>query len=519
MKRKLIFSLLVIVGMVFTVLNPGLEVSAATKQKAKPQYGGTYTVNPATTITNLGYPAEQPSSTPAMYQKPALESLARFNSKGGLTPMLAESWKTDVAGKTITYVLKKGIKFHDGTDFNAEAVKWNIEQYIAAKRSETASIESIGVINNYTVRLNLKNWDSSALDSISFYVLMVSPTAFQKNGKEWAIANPVGTGAFKLNKWDRGVTIEYVKNPDYWQKGLPYLDRIVMVNIQDQATNRAALEKKEIDGTRIEDFVIANELKKSGKYTIVLHTTGIGVIGQGLVAQSNDPKSPFHDVRVRQAMSYAIDTQTINKTLNYGFAVANNQWGVPGFYSYSPKVSGYPYNPKKAKQLLAQAGYPNGFKTKFFANAKFVNLNTAIQSYLAQVGIQVELIPCEDTKVQQLYYSTWEGGLIYHWYTAQGDLPLYMARHLDPNGSFYAKGIIHPTEVTKQLQEAREAPDLATKKKVSWELQKLVYDKYCIFTPLFVPTAVWAKQPRIQDDGFYRTHVSDWTPERTWIKK
>lgn len=122
----------------------------------------------------------------------ALESLGRYNEAGQMEPWLAEDWEIDPTAKTITVKLKKGIKFHDGTDFNAEAVKWNMDEFLNYGRSEARDLESTDVIDEYTVRLNLKTWNSSILEALFYFVLMTSPTAFEENGKDWAINNPVG---------------------------------------------------------------------------------------------------------------------------------------------------------------------------------------------------------------------------------------------------------------------------------------------------------------------------------------
>ncbi len=137
--------------------------------------------------------------------------MAAIMKKAIMTPWLADSWQADPQAKTLTFKLKSGIKFQDDTDFNAEAVKWNIEEYQKAKRPEVNGIQSMDVIDAHTLRLNLEQWDNNLLESIAYYVKMASPTAITKNGKDWAIKNPVGTGPFKLVSWERDISVKFKK--------------------------------------------------------------------------------------------------------------------------------------------------------------------------------------------------------------------------------------------------------------------------------------------------------------------
>ncbi len=148
-----------------------------------PTPGGTVKFIMSSTATNIGFPATDAASFTLYYNRPALESLGRYDGTGKMTPFLAESWQSDSKAKTITFKIKQGIKFQDGTDFNAEAVKWNIEQYVAAKRPEVKGIQSIQVIDASTVQLNLASWDIGLLDSIAYFVLMVSPAAWKRTAK------------------------------------------------------------------------------------------------------------------------------------------------------------------------------------------------------------------------------------------------------------------------------------------------------------------------------------------------
>jgi peptide/nickel transport system substrate-binding protein len=373
-----------------------------------PTKGGTLKMIMLDTATNIGYPADDSGFT-LYYNMPALERLGRYDKEGKMTPFLAESWQTDLEKKTITIKLKQGIKFHDDTDFNAEAVKWNIEQYQAAKRPEVSGIQSMDVIDAHTLRLNLEQWDSTLLESVAQFVHMVSPAAVEKNGKDWAKRNPVGTGPFKFVSWERDVSMKFKKNENYWQKGKPYLDAIEYSLIYDRNTAANVFKSGGADVLTQMTIDTYLELEQSGKYPSNSIKDIFGRLGIGIMFDSAKPGSPFTDIRVRQAVMYAIDTQAIISSVYRGKADETNQWYTSSSPFYNKDVKGFPYDPEKAKQLLAEAGYPNGFKTKITTSSAYVNGMTAVQSYLAKVGINAELVTVDIAKLLEQYAGTWDG--------------------------------------------------------------------------------------------------------------
>ena len=293
-KRKSKFLYLnVMIGLIIAIILSGCSGSKATttdtaassqKQEdpGKPQYGGELKISSPIEPANLGNPPEQVGSGFLHMMTPVLETLGKFDEKGVMQPLLAEKWETDPKAKTITYYLKRGIKFHDGTDFNAEAVKWNIELFQKAKRGEVDGIKSIDVVDNSTVRVNLDKWNSSLNNALCFWIQMISPTAYEKNGKDWAANHPVGTGAFKFDAWERGVSIKYKKNENYWQKGLPYLDGIEYKIISDPMTASAAFQQREVDASFYLPVDRVLELErtistKSSRYKQALATEKMGL--------------------------------------------------------------------------------------------------------------------------------------------------------------------------------------------------------------------------------------------------
>ena len=193
--------------------------------------------------------------------------------------------------KTIVISLTKGIKFHDGTDFNAEAVKWNIDQHLAVKGPGTEMLKSVDVLDAYTVRLNLLEWDNRVTSNLAAQLgMIISPTACKKNGKEWAAKHPVGTGPFEFVSWQKDVRTTYKKFPGYWQKGKPYLDRIEWNIIGETFTREAALRGGEID---VVLFPAPNDiagLEKDG-FVVSRHRITTGARGGVLTRPTRSPLS------------------------------------------------------------------------------------------------------------------------------------------------------------------------------------------------------------------------------------
>jgi peptide/nickel transport system substrate-binding protein len=481
--------------------------------------GGTLKVAQIGNPVDLGYPAEQRVIANLSISTPGLETLGRYDAQGKMTPWLADSWQADYNSKTITFKLKQGIKFHDGIDFNAEALKWNIQQFIDAKRPEVKGIQTMDVVDPYTLKLNLSEWNSSLTDSICFYVQVISPAAFQKNGgKDWATKNPVGTGPFKFVSWENDVAIKWKKNENYWQEGKPYLDAVEYRILADTTTAASSFKSKELDVLNGMLPQTAKELEQSGKYTMSKSQSGLGSIGTGLMPDSGNPNSPFANVKVRQALAYAIDAKKIAESTGQGYAQYTNQWGLPGSWYYTQDVKGFTFDPAKAKQLLTEAGYPNGFKTKLGGLQGHEPVLTAVQSYLSQVGIEAKIDLVDGAKWSQTLTSKWDG--IWIWaFQVDADPPLQMSRVYDINGVTYTKNITHPDTIQKLLGDLRTAPDADAKKKLTIEMEKAIYDEYTIAIPISVPIITIAKQPTVMDDGFAQTHAYIWTPEDAWLKK
>ena len=187
-------------------------------------------------------------------------------------PWLAQSYKVAKDLRSITLTVRPGIKFHDGTDCDAEAIKWNLERYRLSDNPELKVVASIDVPNHSAVRLNLSKWDSTLVGSLAGIPgMIISPTAYKTHDDEWCRTHPVGTGPFKFVSWQKEVRTKYEKFDSYWQKGKPYLDGIEFVTITDPVTRAAAFKRGEVDDLINVVPKDAKELTASGSgYTVAV---------------------------------------------------------------------------------------------------------------------------------------------------------------------------------------------------------------------------------------------------------
>jgi peptide/nickel transport system substrate-binding protein len=516
---------MVAMGLICATVMFALSVSSTYAAKSErapvsvPRYGGTLRVADRYDGQSIGYPPKMPNSYSQRQAVPALETLFRLDKAGKPTPWLATGSKENAKAKTITLTLRKGVKFHDGSDFNAEAVKWNLDLYASVKAPGTEKFKSVGVIDVYTVRIDLTEWDSTVLSGFTQRLgMMIAPTAYKKNGEEWCASHPVGTGPFEFVSWEKGTKTVYKKFPNYWQKGKPYLDKIEYNAIDDSLTRLLSFKKGELEVLLSPDAKDIAGLKKDG-YNVNNPRVGSGAMS--LIPDSANPKSPFSDLRIRQAVQLAIDTEGIVKTIYQGEAEPANQWIYKGHWAYNPSVKGYTYNPERAKKLLAEAGYPDGFKTKitYRVNPQSDKVFGAVQGYLGVVGIEATLEPIQQGRYNQITQAggTWEG-LIEDMFSSYVDVVVPMSQ-IYSGGNNYFSQMLAPADYVKAIQNAVAAVEFKTKQKSIQEAMKLMSDKYCLQIILLCQSMAGVSQPYVHRHGFYETPAITWTPEDAWLER
>lgn len=345
---------------------PAQPTEQATAVATPTPKGGKMTYG-LTLVVSAIDPHQGLSSELGIFLTSVYDPLVWQTPEGKFVPGLAERWEISPDGKVYTFYLRKGVKFHDGTPFNAEAVKFSLDRIVNPDLKSQKAINMLGpydfteVVDEYTVRVYLKEPFAPLLDSVSqVYIAMVSPTAVQKWGAEYR-EHQVGTGPFMMKEYVAKDHVTLVKNPDYnWapefmgHQGPAYLDEITFRFYPDAATRAPALEAGEADVMGEVPPQDAARLEASGKF-MLLPTK---VPGQSLQFFLNTQKFPTDDLRVRQAMLCAVDRAAIVNAVFRGYSPV--AWGPLSAATpfYSKVLEGtYAYDLNKAKALLAEAGF------------------------------------------------------------------------------------------------------------------------------------------------------------------
>ncbi|MBN1850537.1 MAG: hypothetical protein JW932_18355 [Deltaproteobacteria bacterium] len=496
-------------------------VCAQSSKKLEPQYGGILKRCYDNDAQQLGNPAARPFDlTSVKMSRPAIETLLRYDEKGNLVPWLAAGWSISKDLSAVTLNLRKGVKFHDGTPCDAEAVRWNLERYRTSDNPELKPVTSIDVVDDASVKLNLARWDSTILGNLASYAgMMISPTAFKTNGGEWCRTNPVGTGPFRFVSWQKDVRVKFEKFADYWQKGKPYLDGIEWIVIKDPMSRLAAFQRGEVDDLSNVPPKDVEGLKAAGKYYGSF--CELSALTFCMMGDSAHEGSPFADIRVRRAIEHAIDKQAMAKIFALGLGQVGNQYAPPGSWGNNPNVKGYPYDPQKAKNLLVEAGYPEGFKTKIITPSIpfFADPVVAVQGFFEKVGISVEIEKVNPPKHTATLRGGWQNALIVH------NAPLSepdIAKNLSVNFSSrsYLKGVmLAPDDYENAITQALAASDTKTKQEWTWEAQKKMIDTYALAGFYFTLPRITFIHNKVHNTGVGDTVDVQWTPEDAWIER
>lgn len=449
-----------------------------------PQYGGVLTIAFASDTKTL-----DPSFSVNFSERQPLYLI--YNTLLGLQPdlsvkgELAERWETSADGKTLTLRLRRGVKFHDGTDFNAEAVKINLDRRMdpaiaSPQRAQLAEIiQAVETPDADTVVLRLKNVSPSLLGMLAQREgFIASPAAIAKHGANFSV-NPVGTGPFVFKEWTPGRRIVLEKNPTYWEPGKPYLDGVVFTDITNSVVGVQRLITGEADYVSALSPIDVRQVETRKEVKL-----DPSVVGRWYGLQWQLDRPPFDNAKLRQAIAHAIDRKRIVDIVMSGKSPIAEGLTPPALWWFDPDLRAPAYDPAKAKALLAEAGYPNGLKLGL--STPQINLlqqvNQLIQEQLKAVGIEVTLEPVAQ--------SDWYPRLI------QGAInfsPIRWSQRPDPDGLFtillQSDGFANSTkyknaEFDALLDKARNARDQAERKALYHQGERILA-RDLPYAPLF----------------------------------
>ena len=366
------------------------RVDELSKKIAAPVKGGNLVVCQPAEPPGLDPTANTAAAIDRVVYANIYEGLVKVNRNGEFIPGLATAWTVSPDGKVYTFDLRKNVTFHNGEPFNAAVARWNLERN-AAEATKNAhpeyfrGIEKIETPDEYTLVVTLKDVDALFIAHLAEGDAVMLPT----KGYENAASEPVGTGPFRFVTWVRGDRVEMTRNEKYWNPALPYLDKVTFKFIGDASAQIAALKAGDID---VIGYIAApeqaSEMAKDKRFKVFAGTT-TGEVIMG----TNNKRKPFDNKLVRQAMAYAIDRQTVIDLVMFGYGTPIGSHWSPSTPYYEDLTARFAYNPEKAKALLAEAGYPNGFKSEIIlrSGAQYEDRSSMVAAFLKKVGIECDM--------------------------------------------------------------------------------------------------------------------------------
>ena len=460
---------------------------------------GTLTIGVHVTLVNRWLdPADTEGLiTPFMVLYPIHDALVKPMPAGLNTPCLAESWTVSKDGLTYEFVLRKNTKFHNGDPVTAEDVKFSFDRYRgSAAKLLKDKVKEVQVVAPNRARFVLKEpWP----DFMAFYGTSATGAGWivpkkyvEKVGDDGFKKAPVGAGPFKLVSFNPGIELVLEAFDGYWRK-TPGVKRLVMRSIPDESTRAAALKAGEVDIAYLFGGTLAEELRR---------TPGLKVVGPVVYGvywldflDQWEPKSPWHDRRVRLAASLAMDRQTINQIEMLGMGRPTGSF-VPPEFDFALKIDPPPYDPKRAKQLMVEAGYPNGFEAGDLTPLPpYTALGETVANYLQAIGVKSRVRTME----RAAYLSAWREkklhGLLIGATGAAGNA----AARLEPfvtTGGLFAYGSAPDLE-DLYVRQAREL-DRKQREALLHQLQKAVADRV-LTAPIFQQAFIWGVGPRVEE--------------------
>jgi peptide/nickel transport system substrate-binding protein len=441
------------------------------------------------------------------------EGLVKYDgSTTNVIPSLAEKWSVSADGTVWTFTLRKNVKFHDGTPFDAAAVVWNFDRWrlsthpqhenqIKAGKTfeyyeaqfggfdDKSLITKVEAVNPTTVRVTLKSPQGPFLANLAMFVFdIVSPTAVEKWGVEFG-KHPVGTGPYKFVEWKVGQEVILEANPDYWDKAhAAKISRVVVRNIKDNSQRLAGLKAGEIQGFEGLNPDDVKVVRADPNLQIILRPTNT----TGYLAFNFKVKE-FQDKRVRMAIAHAINKKGIVDALYGGLGLVAKEFQPPSLWGYNKELKDYEYNPQRARDLLKEAGFPQGLKEitwddgkkeplqfwympvsrPYYPNPK--EIGEAMAADLAKAGITV-----------QLQTTDWT---VYLDKRKNGQLPLYMLGWTGDNGDpdnfvcyFFCspgasrEGFYTNQPLTEILLQAQKLTDQGRRAELYRKAEQMIHD-------------------------------------------
>lgn len=476
-----------------------------TGSDGKPVYGGTLTVAVPTDPDGLD-PHKTPAAATDEIAVNIYDGLVGVDSKGNIISAIAKEWKVSPDGTEFTFILKDKVFFHNGRELTADDVKFSLERIQAPetahpRAADFGAIQEIQVVDPKTVKILLSRYDAAFLSTLTAVNAAIVPKEAASDLKQ----NPVGTGPFKFVSWTPDQEVKLVKFDKYHEEnGFPYLDEVVFKIIPEPATALINLKTGAVDVIpRLEGEKAAEIEKGSDTKTI----SGPQNLVQ-LMAMNNVRK-PFDDKRVRQAIYFAIDKKAILEGAAWGYGSPVGSHMSPQSPYYVDLNAAYQYDPEKAKALLAQAGYPNGFETTIALPEPYQfhrRTGEIIADQLSKVGIKANLQVVEWGKWLDEVYKQRQYDLTVVGHVGKLDPHGVLGRYASDRKDNYMN--FKDEEVDRLLQEGLTTVDTEQRKTIYGQVQTILAREAASYY-IMDPHQIVALRKNVEGWEIYPVYVSD----------
>ncbi|MBM3224132.1 MAG: ABC transporter substrate-binding protein [Candidatus Tectomicrobia bacterium] len=493
--RPVPWHLLGSIGLIFGLLGGCFIPESTAKPKGQMTWAVHFTIAPT-----FLEPADNNGITSFLFLYAIHDALVKPMPGNQRTASLAESWRESDDGLTYEFTLRQGVTFHNGDLLTAEDVKFSFDRY----RGQSAAlfrekVKTVDILDPLRVRFSLKEpWP----DFMTFYSSMsasagwVVPKKYiERVGDDGFKKHPIGAGPYKFVSQKEGVELVLEAYEGYWRK-MPHVKTLVMRSIPEDSTRLAMLKTGEADIAYAMMGPMAEEVKRDPKLTLA-YSEGQGIFFIYFNEQAN-PKSPWHDLRVRQALNYAIDRQALSDQQTLGASPPTGNI-VPRAFEFALPIEAYPYNPQKAKQLLTEAGYPNGFDAgEITSGPPYHSLAEGVANYLQAVGIRIKMRPMERAALISALKEKKLTGLTSGGSGILGNAATRLEPYVLSWGEFARIGYPDIDELYKQQSLER---DYKKRQALLHQIQRLMHER-AMYAPLY--ELVWPNGvgPRVAEAGF-----------------